>query len=127
MSDLPRPYWQDMRSADFAPVDPERWVALLPVGAVEQHGPHLPLRIDACITQDLAAGMPELKPASLPAGGLPMSWVGRRKESVAFSGTFIHSAEPLQRMWSDIDASLRSAGLRKLVIRDSQGGPFQVM
>ena len=45
----PTAFWQDMRTTDFATVDPARTVALLPVAAVEQHGPHLPLSTDAVI------------------------------------------------------------------------------
>ncbi len=127
MPNLPRPYWHEMRSADFAAVDPERWVAVLPVGAIEQHGPHLPVMVDACINQGMIARMLELKPAGLPATVLPMSWVGRSEEHVDFPGTLTHTAETLRRMWYEIGVSVRRAGLRKLVILNSHGGQIQVM
>ena len=127
MSVLPRPYWHEMRSADFATVDPERWVAVLPVGAIEQHGPHLPVMVDACINQGIVARMLEFKPAELPATVLPMSWVGRSEEHIDFPGTLTHTAETLRRMWYEIGASVRRAGLRKLVILNSHGGQIQVM
>jgi len=124
---LPRPYWHEMRSVDFAAVDPERWVAVLPVGAIEQHGPHLPVMVDACINQGMISRMLELKPAELPATVLPMTWVGRSEEHVDFPGTLTHTAETLQRMWYEIGVSVRRAGLRKLVILNSHGGQIQVM
>ena len=127
MPTLPRPYWHEMRSVDFAAVDPERWVAVLPVGAIEQHGPHLPVMVDACINQGMISRMLELKPAELPATVLPMTWVGRSEEHVDFPGTLTHTAETLQRMWYEIGVSVRRAGLRKLVILNSHGGQIQVM
>lgn len=127
MSDLPRVYWHEMKSADFARVDPERWVALLPVGAVEQHGPHLPVMVDACINQGIVARMLELKPETLPVTVLPMTWVGRSEEHVDFPGTLTHTAETLRRLWYEIGASVRRAGVRKLLILNSHGGQIQVM
>lgn len=127
MSDLPRPYWHELRSADFAQADPDRWVALLPVGAIEQHGPHLPLMVDACINQGIVTRMLELKPAALPVTVLPMTWVGRSEEHVDFPGTLTHTAETLRRMWYEIGASVARAGVRKLVILNSHGGQIQVM
>ncbi len=41
--------WWDLTTKEFAGLDPERTVVVLPVCAVEQHGPHLPLRVDAAI------------------------------------------------------------------------------
>jgi creatinine amidohydrolase len=116
-----------MRSAEFAHVDAERWVALLPVGAVEQHGPHLPVMVDACINQGIISQMLELKPATLPATVLPMTWIGRSEEHVDFPGTLTHTAETLRCMWYEIGASVRRAGVRKMVILNSHGGQIQVM
>ena len=127
MSLLPRPYWHEMRSADFARVDPESWVSVLPVGAVEQHGPHLPVMVDACINQGIIGRMLELKPETLPVTVLPMTWVGRSEEHIDYPGTLTHTAETLRRMWYEIGASVARAGLRKLLILNSHGGQIQVM
>ena len=42
-------YWKDLTTKDFAGIDAERTIAVLPVGAVEQHGPHLPVWADSAI------------------------------------------------------------------------------
>src|SRR3546814_414662 len=53
MTGLPYRLWQDMTTTDFDALDAERAIAVLPVAASEQHGPHLPLAVDACIKEGL--------------------------------------------------------------------------
>ncbi len=127
MADLPRRFWHEMTSADFALADPERWVAVLPAGAVEQHGPHLPLVVDAAINQGILARTLARLPAALPVTALPMTWVGRSEEHLDYPGTLTHSAETLRRMWYEIGASVARAGVRKLLILNSHGGQIQIM
>jgi creatinine amidohydrolase len=127
MNPLPRRRWCEMTSADFAEVDPERWVAVLPVGAVEQHGPHLPLMVDAAINIAILERALERTPAALPVSALPTMWVGRSEEHVDYPGTLTFSAETLRRQWYELGASVARAGVRKLVIFNSHGGQIQVM
>ena len=63
MTALPRRFWQDMTTREFAALDAARAIALLPVGAIEQHGPHLPVAVDACIVEGIVARALELLPA----------------------------------------------------------------
>jgi creatinine amidohydrolase len=118
-------YWHELAWTDFGSLDPTRTVAILPVAAIEQHGPHLPVMVDACINEGIVRRMLELAPADLPVLVLPMSWVGRSEEHLDFAGTLTHSAETLARMWNEIGASVARAGLRKLLILNSHGGQIQ--
>ena len=127
MNPLPRRYWHEMTSADFQAVDPERWLAVLPVGAVEQHGPHLPLMVDAAINHGLVTRALARTPDHLPVTVLPMTWVGRSEEHLDYPGTLTHTAETLRRVWYEIGASVARAGVRKLLIFNSHGGQLQVM
>ena len=127
MDPLPRRRWHEMTSADFAHVDPERWVALLPAGAVEQHGPHLPLAVDATINEAIVDRALERAAADLPVTALPMTWVGRSEEHLDHPGTLSLGADTLARVWYEIGASVARAGLRKLLILNSHGGQIQVM
>lgn len=120
-------WWQDLTSPDFATLDPERTVAILPVGAIEQHGPHLPVAVDSCINEGIVRQALGLMPAGLPALVLPISAVGKSNEHVDFPGTLTLSAETLGRVWYEIGASVRRAGVRKLLILNSHGGQPQVM
>jgi creatinine amidohydrolase len=124
---MPRRYWQDMTTEEFARLDALRVIAVLPVGAIEQHGPHLPVSTDACINQGVLACTLEQMPDDLPVTVLPMLPVGKSNEHLAFPGTLTLSAETLIRVWTEICESVARAGVRKLVLFNSHGGQPQVM
>jgi creatinine amidohydrolase len=127
MSTAPRRFWQEMTTAEFARLDHARVIALLPVGAIEQHGPHLPVAVDACINAGIVARALELLPGDLPVTVLPMLPVGKSDEHLAFPGTLTLSAETLVRLWTEVGLSVARAGVRKLVLFNSHGGQPQVM
>ncbi|HET6467152.1 MAG TPA: creatininase family protein [Geminicoccaceae bacterium] len=120
-------WWQDLPTTEFRALDPEAAVAVLPVAAIEQHGPHLPVAVDALINQGIVRRTLELLPAGAPVLVLPMTAVGKSDEHLAFPGTLTLSAETLGRVWLEIGESVRRAGVRKLVFLNSHGGQPQVM
>ena len=123
----PRRFWQDMTTEEFAGLDKERVIALLPVGAIEQHGPHLPVSTDACINEGIVARALAQVPDELPVTVLPMLAVGKSNEHLAFPGTLTLSAETLIRVWTEVGECVARAGIRKLVLFNSHGGQPQVM
>lgn len=114
-------YWQDLTTRDFASLDSETTLAILPVAAVEQHGPHLPLATDALINAGLieAIGMRLLAPRVLV---LPAMDVGHSLEHENFAGTLSIAAETLLAVWLDIGRSVARAGVHKLIILNTHGG-----
>jgi creatinine amidohydrolase len=127
MGRLPARLWVEMTTADFAALDLERTVAVLPVAAVEQHGPHLPVWVDACINEGIIAEALRRLPADLPVTFLPMMPVGKSNEHMGFPGTLTLSAETLIRLWTELGESVARAGIRRLVIFNSHGGQPQIM
>jgi creatinine amidohydrolase len=119
--------WEEMTTEDFAAIPAERAIAVLPVAAIEQHGPHLPVVVDACIVDGIVARALELMPADLPVTMLPTQAVGKSDEHLAFPGTLSLSAETLARLWTEIGESVHRAGIRKLVFFNSHGGQPQVV
>ncbi|GLK68351.1 creatininase family protein [Hansschlegelia plantiphila] len=119
---LPRRRWVDMTTEDFADPDVGSWIAVLPVAAVEQHGPHLPVGVDAMIGEGYLERALALVPAELPVTVLPMQTVGASSEHSSFPGTLSLSPETVIRAWTEIGGSLARAGLRKLVFANSHGG-----
>jgi len=122
----PSRLWQDLTWPEIQALDPARTVAVLPVAAIEQHGPHLPLSVDADINAGLLARTMESVPADVPVLLLPPQVVGYSLEHRDFPGTLSHDPDTLRRVWLEIGQSVRRAGLRKLLILNSHGGQPQV-
>ena len=120
-------YWRDLSTADIAALDTARAIAVLPVAAIEQHGPHLPLSVDADLNAGILTRALVQLPADLPVLALPMQEIGKSNEHQAFPGTLTHSAEGLIRGWTEIAESVHRAGIRKLVIFNSHGGQPQIV
>lgn len=115
-----------MTTVEFAAL-PADTVAVLPVAAIEQHGPHLPVYVDACLNEGVVAHAITLLPPELPVTFLPMQAVGKSNEHLAFPGTLSLSAETIIRLWTEIGECVNRAGLRKLVLFNSHGGQPQIM
>ena len=124
---LPSHWWWDLTTRDFAQRDMSNVVAIQPIAAVEQHGPHLPVRVDAAINAGIVERAVELMPADLPALVLPMLPIGKSNEHHAYPGTLSLSYETLARAWYEIGESVHRAGVRKIIFFNSHGGQPQVM
>ncbi|HLI10751.1 MAG TPA: creatininase family protein [Alphaproteobacteria bacterium] len=122
-----RRFWQDMTTEDFAGLDAARVVAVLPVAAIEQHGPHLPLAVDAILNDGILKRTLELLPPSFPVTVLPALPIGRSDEHGDFAGTLSLSPETVIRLWSEVGDGVAKAGLRKLVLFNSHGGQPQLL
>ena len=124
---LPSRFWADLCTRDFAQLDPARTIAVLPVAATEQHGPHLPLSVDTVLADGIvAASMPHLAPA-LSVLFLPTQAVGLSPEHARFPGTLTLRAETVLRLWTEIGESVAAAGVRKLLLFNSHGGQVSVL
>ncbi len=118
----PARFWSDLTTADFARLDTARAIAVLPVAATEQHGPHLPLSVDTDIANGvIAAALPHLA-ADLPALFLPTQAVGFSPEHTRFGGTLTLKAETVLRLWTEIAECVAASGVKKLVLFNAHGG-----
>lgn len=119
--------WADLCTTDFQALDPGRTVAVLPVAAIEQHGPHLPLSVDADLVEGVLAAAGTQLPADCPAYLLPTQSVGLSPEHQRFPGTLTLRPETVIRLWAEIGESVARAGVRKLLIFNSHGGHAGIM
>lgn len=120
-------YWIDLTTAEFGELDRMRMIALLPVGATEQHGPHLPLSVDSRIAAALVKRVADALPADFPLSVLPMLHFGVSPEHADFPGTLSLSAETMLALLMDVGRSVATAGIKKLAILNSHGGQPQIL
>ena len=120
-------YWANLTTRDFAQLDPARTIAVLPVAATEQHGPHLPVSVDTVLVDGVvAACLPHL-PDDVSVLFLPTQAVGFSPEHERFPSTLTLKSETLIRLWTDIGESVAATGIKKLVLFNSHGGQVSVM
>jgi len=122
----PARLWRDMPSFDFTRLPPNT-VAILPVGAIEQHGPHLPVYVDSCINEELLNLALAEAPDDLPITALPMQAVGKSDEHISFPGTLTLPANVLTELLLELGRSVHRAGIRRLILLNSHGGQPQIM
>ncbi|VTU38083.1 creatininase family protein [Variovorax sp. PBL-E5] len=120
-------FWSRLTTRDFGALDPATTVAVLPLGATEQHGPHLPLGVDSTLVDGIVAAALPLLPADVPVLFLPTQQIGLSPEHASFPGTLTLSAETLIRLWREIGAGVARTGVRKLVFFNAHGGHVGAM
>jgi creatinine amidohydrolase len=115
-------YWQELTTHDFDSFDGEKTIAILPVAAIEQHGPHLPLATDALINAGIVQAMLPRLSTDVAAIVLPALDYGTSAEHADFAGTLSIEPELLLHVWLEIARGVAATGIRKLVILNSHGG-----
>jgi creatinine amidohydrolase len=119
---LPSRLWTELTSTDLDSADMAEVIAVLPIAAIEQHGPHLPLGTDAFIMDGYLERVHARLPADLPVVFLPVQRIGCSGEHRDFSGTLSLSARTALSAWTELAEAVAATGCRKLVIVNSHGG-----
>ncbi len=127
-SDTNRLYWANYTSEGLAEIAKRDPVAVLPIGAIEQHGPHLPLAVDTDINRGLVGAAANLLAKSdLPILFLPTMPIGKSTEHLDFPGSLSFTTQTLISMWMEIGACVAASGVRRLVFFNSHGGQVAPM
>ncbi|HET7022287.1 MAG TPA: creatininase family protein [Xanthobacteraceae bacterium] len=120
-------FWAELKTSEFAGLNRDSTLAILPVAATEQHGPHLPVMTDTAIGEGLIKTVLERLPDDLDVLILPTQTIGKSDEHLRSPGTITHAADNLVRSWCEIGEGVHRAGLRKMVIANSHGGNIEVI
>lgn len=124
---LPSRFWADLATTDFAALDPAATVAVLPLGATEQHGPHLALSVDQTLVDGIVAlALPQL-PRRLPVLVLPTQQIGYSPEHSEFPGTLTLPIETVIATWVAVGECVARSGVKKLLLFNAHGGQASVM
>lgn len=97
-------------------------ILLVPVGAVEQHGPHLPMSVDHVIADETATAVVAAVGDDLDVWQLPTLSISKSNEHAWSPGTLWLSAETLLAVLRDIGRGVAATPARKLVFLNGHGG-----
>lgn len=117
----PTPWYKD-NNPSLTSADRADWIAVLPLGAHEQHGPHLPFETDTLIAKGIAERLVAVLPETLPITILPVEPIGYSIEHMDVEGTRTLAFDEAVRRWLGIAEELNRAGIRKLVLLNAHGG-----
>jgi creatinine amidohydrolase len=119
--------WAETGRAQLASIDLDTAVAVLPIAALEQHGPHLPFGVDLIICDGLLQRAQATWTGSCDVVSLPSIPVGKSDEHSAFAGTLSVEAGTLVETIVEIGHGIAASGFRRLIIVSSHGGNSEVM
>lgn len=102
-------------------------VIVLPCGATEQHGPHLPCSVDTTIAAGVIGKAMERLPAEVRAFAMAPISYGKSEEHLHFPGTITLTGTSLLSTVVEVGESVYRAGFRKLVFANGHGGQPQVL
>lgn len=114
-------YWADLAAPQFRDLSADT-VAVLPLGATEQHGPHLPLSVDSDLISAVAARMLAALTPAQSVLVLPVLTITKSDEHQGFPGTLSLGPETLLGVLRDIGAAVARTGVRRLVLFNGHGG-----
>ena len=120
-------YWQSMTTSDVPRAVDRDPVVVVPLAAIEQHGPHLPLSTDLEIGMGLLASAFRQLPDDFPAWVLPPLAIGASEEHMRLPGTLSLVPETLGEIIYQYGVALSACGVRRLVLSNSHGGNRQVL
>jgi creatinine amidohydrolase len=100
-------------------LDRKKIVAIVPVGSMEQHGPHLPFQVDVFVASRLAEDLEKKIPELLL---VPSIWTGVSAHHMDFPGSITLRAKVFMDVLRDICASLHRHGFRRIVLLNGHGG-----
>jgi creatinine amidohydrolase len=114
--------YNSMDTSDIHEADTSEWIAVLPLGAHEQHGPHLPFETDTIIANGISCRLAEVLPDTAPVTFLPAEPVGYSIEHMDVEGTKTLSFDEAVNKWIKIGEGLAKQGIKKLLLLNAHGG-----
>ncbi len=115
--------WENLTRDEIAALDKDKAIVLLPTGATEQHGAHLPVGTDSIILSTLIDKF--VAEATFEEGTLlfaPPLLVGKSNEHMGFAGTLTFGTQTYYAMLHDLVKAIAASGFKKLVLLNSHGG-----
>jgi len=115
--------WRKLRADQLREKARQDAIVIVPVGSVEQHGPHLPVEVDSTLGEAVS----QRTARAIAARGqqalvLPMVWTGLSEHHMSFGGTITLSLATFSALMEDICVSILRHGFRRIVLLNGHGG-----
>jgi len=114
--------WNRLTAAQLRELAARDAVVLLPVGATEQHGPHLPTGVDDLLAAEVSRRAATIAAKHTGVVVTPSVWSGLSEHHINFGGTFSVSLSTLHALLRDICRSILRAGFSRILIVNGHGG-----
>ena len=114
--------WANMKASDICALKERDTIALVPIGSIEQHGPHLPVQVDTLLVTEVARRSAQLVATSLPIVVLPTIWSGLAEHHMSLGGTLTLDLETFFGLVRGIVRSVARNGLKKILLLNGHGG-----
>jgi len=115
--------WRRLRADQLREMARRDAMVILPLGAIEQHGPHLPVEVDSRLGEEVALRTARvMADRGQPVLVLPMFWPGVSEHHMSFGGTITLGFDTYRAVVEDICRSIIRAGFRRIVLLNGHGG-----
>ena len=105
----------------------KRSTVIWPFGAVEQHGPHLPLATDSIFIDEIICEVLKLFPSDVPLKKLPTQYIGFSPEHKGFDGTISLPSNLMISMIKEVGVQLSGMGFKRLILINAHGGQISLL
>lgn len=124
---MPALRWHDLRAPELRDLAEQDAMVIIPVGSTEQHGPHLPVQVDACLAEEIARRAAERISRHQPVVVAPTLWCGLAEHHMAFGATITLDFPTFHAVIRCVCDSLLRHGFHRLVLLNGHGGNIKAL
>lgn len=114
--------FSELRWPELKDLAVEKTIVIVPVAAIEQHGPHLPVATDSMLAREVARRAAEISAKSVPTLVTECIWSGLSEHHMAFGGTLTLDFQGFLQVIGGVVRSLHRHGFLKICLLNAHGG-----
>ena len=114
--------WANLKAGELRDLAAREAIVVLPVAAMEQHGPHLPVMVDTLLCGEVATRAARRASGRHPVVVAPTVWSGLSEHHMPFGGTFTLDFATFRSLIECLCRSLERHGFRRVLLLNGHGG-----
>ena len=114
--------WHNLKAAELRELAQRDAIVVVPIGSTEQHGPHLPVQVDATLAGEVSRRAARVIADRTPVVVMPSIWFGLAEHHMAFGGTITLDYETFYGVLRCVCRSIARHGFRRILIVNGHGG-----